>query len=201
MSVVRRLPAVAMAVFALATSADAAMAASPGYRMAVWPPSAPSPDFHLVDSGGRPRSLTDYRGHVVIVFFGFLHCPDYCPAELLRFTLSLKRLGAARDKVRVLFVTLDPGRDTPALLARYVAAFDPGFVALTGSAEQINQAATAFNVEYARVAMGDGYTIDHSTSIYLFDARGTLRLVGSASTSDQDFDHDLAALAAERLHR
>ena len=165
--------------------------------MAIWPPRAPSPDFHLLDSGGRARSLADYRGHVVIVFFGFVHCPDFCPAELLRLSLSLKRLGPVHDKVRVLFVTLDPQRDTSAILRRYVAAFDPGFVGLTGSPEQIDQAAAAFNVQYAKVALGDGYTIDHSTSIYLFDARGRLRLVGSSSTRDRDLDHDLAALAAE----
>jgi protein SCO1/2 len=181
----------------LGPSAGASRHADPGYRMAIWPPCAVSPDFHLLDSGGRARSLADYRGQIVIVFFGFVHCPDFCPAEMLRLSLSLKRLGPARNKVRVLFITLDPERDTPAILGPYVAAFDPGFVALTGSHDQIDQAAAAFNVEYARIALADGYTIDHSTSIYLFDARGTLRLVGSTNTRDRDFDHDLAALVAE----
>jgi protein SCO1/2 len=181
----------------LGTAAGASQNDDPGYRMAIWPPRAPSPDFHLLDGGGRARSLADYRGRIVIVFFGFVHCPDSCPAELLRLSLALKRLGPAHDKVRVLFVTLDPQRDTPAILRQYVAAFDPGFIALTGSAEQIDQAAAAFNVQYAKVALGENYTIDHSTSIYVFDARGTLRLVGSTDTRDRDLEHDLAALVAE----
>jgi protein SCO1/2 len=189
--------AVEATIRGLDASADASDPGSSAYRMAIWPPHAPSPDFHLADYNGRMRTLADYRGHIVIVFFGFVHCPDFCPAELLRLSLSLKRLGAARDKVRVIFITLDPQRDTPAVLGPYVTAFDPGFVALTGSADQIDHAAADFNVEYARVAQGDAYTIDHSTSIYVFDARGRLRLVGSTNTRDQDFDHDLAALAAE----
>ena len=167
------------------------------YRLAVWPRPAESPDFELVDVGGRRRTAADYRGRLMVVFFGFVHCPDACPAELFKLGLVMKRLGPLSERVQVLFVTLDPDRDTRRLLQGYVTAFDPRFVGLTGSAAQIDRAAGNFFVEYAKVSTGDGYTIDHSTSTFVLDALGHLRLVGVTSTSVDDYAHDLAALAAE----
>ena len=167
------------------------------YRLAVWPQRVNSPEFRLVDFDGRPRTLADYRGRVVVIFFGFVRCPDACPAELFKLAQVMKQLGQLSDRVQVLFITLDPARDTPTLLKDYVTAFDPRFIGLTGNTAQINQAASSFSVQYARVAVGTDYTIDHSTQTFVLDASGHLRLIGAIDTSVGDFAHDLTALATE----
>ena len=87
-------------------------------------------DFHLVDQNGKPRSLTDFRGKVVAIFFGYTHCPDVCPTTLSDFAMALKKMGKDASRVQVIFVTVDPERDTPALLAQYVPAFNPGFLGM-----------------------------------------------------------------------
>jgi protein SCO1 len=110
----------------------------------------------------------------------------------------MKQLGQVATHVQVLFITLDPERDTPPSLRTYVAAFDPRFVGLTGTSAKIDQAASGFNVQYARVPLGDDYTIDHSNGIFLFDGAGRLRLIGSTNSPVADFVHDITALAAER---
>jgi protein SCO1/2 len=166
------------------------------FRLDQWPASMPAPDFHLVDSDATPRRLSDYRGKVTIVFFGFTHCPDVCPAALSKLALVMRRLRGVAGKVQVLFVTLDPERDTPAILKSYVTYFDPRFVSLTGSNAQINRAATSFSVHYAKVVRGDDYSIDHSTGVYVCDATGHLRLVGNLETSVDDWTHDIGLLAA-----
>jgi protein SCO1/2 len=164
------------------------------FRLPAWPPGAASPDFKLVDFDGKPRTLADYRGRVVVLFFGFVHCPDACPAELLKFSLAMKRMGAASKQVQVVFVTLDPDRDTPVVLKKYVRAFDPRFIALTGTHAQIDQAATSFFVQYAKVSIGDDYTVDHSTGTFVLDSSGRLRLLGTLQTSVNDLVHDLGLL-------
>jgi protein SCO1/2 len=167
-------------------------------RLAVWPQEAGSPAFELIDTEGVPRTLRDYRGHIVVIFFGFLHCPDACPAGLFKLALVMKQLGQVAAQVQVLFITLDPERDTPPSLKSYVSAFDPRFIGLTGTSAQIDQVASGFNVQYARVPVGNDYTIDHSTGIFIFDRDGRLRLIGTTSSPMADFVHEIAALAAER---
>ena len=167
-------------------------------RLIDWPQGAGSPAFRLVDTEGVPRTLRDYRGHIVVIYFGFLHCPDACPAGLLKLAQVMKQLGPVAAQVQVLFVTLDPERDTPASLKSYVSAFDPRFIGLTGTSAQVDEVASGFNVQYARVPVGNDYTIDHSTATFLFDRTGRLRRVGAANASVADFAHDIAALAAER---
>jgi protein SCO1 len=166
-------------------------------RLAVWPQGAASPAFELFDTEGVPRTLRDYRGRIVVIFFGFLHCPDACPAGLFKLAQVMKQLAQAAAHVQVLFITLDPERDTPASLKSYVSAFDPRFIGLTGSPAQVDEAATGFNVQYARVPLGNDYTIDHSTAIFLFDGTGRLRRIGAVNSPVADFVHDIAALAAE----
>ncbi len=178
-------------------------AASPGRpsqatRLAVWPQGAASPRFRLVDTKGVPRTLSDYRGRIVVILFGFLHCPDACPAELFKVALVMRQLGPVAARVQVLFITLDPERDTPALLKSYVSGFDRRFAALTGTTVQVDEAASSFNVQYARVPLGNSYTIDHSTATYLLDGVGHLRLIGAADSPVADFVHDIGALASER---
>jgi protein SCO1/2 len=186
------VPAVAAAAFLSAALA----AAPPDYRLAVWPPHAESPQFNLVDLDGRPRSPANFRGKVMVIFFGFVHCPDACPTELLKLALVMKRLGNVSDRIQVVFITLDPERDTPAVLKSYVSAFDPRFIALTGTNAQIDAAASSFFVQYARVGTGADYSIDHSTSTYVIDATGRLRLIGGMKTAVDDYAHDLSELAA-----
>ncbi len=166
------------------------------FRLDEWPASMPVTDFDLVDTDARPRRLSDYRGKVNLIFFGFTHCPDVCPAALVKLALVMKQLGSLADRVQVLFVTLDPDRDTPAALKSYVAYFDPRFVGLTGSNAQINAAAASFSVHYAKVVRGNDYSIDHSTGVYVCDTTGRLRLVGNLRTPVGDWTHDIGLLAA-----
>jgi protein SCO1/2 len=170
--------------------------AADAFRLEQWPPSMPVPDFQLLDTNATPRRLSDYRGKVTIVFFGFMHCADVCPATFVKLSLVMKELGALADRVQVLFVTLDPDRDSLAALKSYVALFNPQFVGLTGSYAQINAAASGFSVHYAKVPLGDGYTIDHSSGIYVCDRSGRLRLVGTLATRVADWTHDIRLLAS-----
>jgi protein SCO1/2 len=183
---------------ALATESPASRSATAeSFKLAVWPAAMPSPDFRLTDPSGRTRSLKDYRGRVVLLFFGFLRCPDACPAEMLKYELLMKQLGDTRDRVQVVFVTLDPDRDLPAELDTYVHAFDSRFVGLTGKPAQIDATAKEFNVQYARVPVGQDYTINHSTATFVFDRTGHLRLLGSSTTTVAEFAHDVALLASD----
>jgi protein SCO1/2 len=135
-------------------------------------------DFALTDVAGAPRTLADYRGKVVVLFFGYTHCPDVCPTTLSQLAQARRLLGADAQRVQVLFATLDPERDTPALLGRYVQAFDPSFVALTGTPGQIEAAAREFKVFFQKVAgpTADAYTLDHSSGSFVFDPQGRVRL-------------------------
>jgi protein SCO1 len=135
-------------------------------------------DFALIDAAGTSRALGDYRGKVVVLFFGYTHCPDVCPTTLAQLAQARRLLGPDAGRVQVLFVTLDPDRDTPQLLARYVQAFDPSFVGLTGSERQIEAAAREFKVFFQKVAGStpDSYTLDHSSASFVFDSQGHVRL-------------------------
>lgn len=167
------------------------------YRLTEWPRGARQPGLSLVDVDGRQRALADYRGRVVVLFFGYLRCPNACPAELFTLALVMKQLGPVRDRVQVLFVTLDPERDTPQLLRSHVGAFDPKFIGLTGTPNQIAKAGGSFSVAYEKVNLGDDYAIDHSTETYVLDTGGRLRLFGAMDKTVSGFTHDLAALANE----
>jgi protein SCO1/2 len=133
-------------------------------------------DFALRDLEGRTRTLADYRGKAVLIFFGFTQCPDICPTALSRAADVMQRLGPEAERLQVIFVTIDPERDTPALLREYTRAFHPGFVGLHG--DEASTAATAgqFKVFYRKVPTGSSYTMDHSAISYVFDPQGRLRL-------------------------
>lgn len=129
--------------------------------------------FSLTDHSGRARSEADFRGKLMLVYFGFTYCPDICPTDLVEISRTIDQLGPAGDIIQPLFVTLDPERDTPAHLADYVPLFHPRLLGLTGSADAIRQAADAYKVFYRKVETGDGdYTVDHSAYIYLLDTEG-----------------------------
>lgn len=132
----------------------------------------------LTDHTGQPRTLADYRGKVVVIFFGYTHCPDICPTTLAEMAQIRQQLGADGGKLQVLFVTLDPERDTQDALAGFVPAFDPSFVALRGDAAQTQKVAADFKVFMQKVKAkdSDAYTIDHTAATYVFDPQGRVRL-------------------------
>ena len=135
-------------------------------------------DFKLLDHHGQPRSLADYRGKVVTLFFGYVQCPDVCPTNLSGMAEVMRQLGPDADKVQVLFMTVDPERDTQTLLAEYVPAFDARFVGLYGDLPTTRAVATDIKVFYQKQGdvNGKAYTVDHSTGTYVFDPQGHLRL-------------------------
>jgi protein SCO1/2 len=152
-------------------------------------------DFELKDPQGRTRKLADFRGKAVVLFFGYTQCPDVCPTTLAALAETMKRLGPDADRVQVLFVTVDPERDTPALLAQYVPAFDPRFLGLYGDADATARTAKEFKVLYQKVAGPSGnYTMDHSAGTYVFDPQGRLRLYVSNGQGPDVFVHDLREL-------
>ena len=152
-------------------------------------------DFRLTDHNGRERTLADFRGKVVTVFFGYTHCPDVCPTVLAEMAQVMRELGPDADKVQVLFVTVDPERDTPAVLQRYVPAFHPGFLGLYGDADAIARTAREFKIVYQKQALpGGGYTVDHSAGTYIYDPEGRLRLYASYGSGAAKLLHDIRIL-------
>lgn len=135
-------------------------------------------DFRLTDHTGKTRTLADFRGKVVVMFFGYTRCPDVCPTTLAELKAVKEQLGADGMRMQVLFVTVDPERDTPELLASYVPAFDPSFLGLYGDNAAISKVARDFKVFYQKVPgkAPDSYTVDHTAGSYIFDPLGRLRL-------------------------
>lgn len=148
-------------------------------------------DFRLHDADGRERTLADFRGRALMVFFGFTQCPDVCPTALTRALEIRPLLGAAGDRLAVAFVTIDPERDTPDVLKAYVGAFDPGFVALRGDAQQTAEVAREFKVFYKKVPTGASYTMDHSAITYVFDPSGRMRVAFRHGQGAQECAADL----------
>ena len=153
-------------------------------------------DFELTAPDGKPRRLADFRGKAVVMFFGYTQCPDVCPTTLAALAEAMKRLGPDADRVQVLFVTIDPERDTPALLSQYVPAFDPRFLGLYGDADATARTAKEFKILYQKApgATPASYTMDHSAGTYVFDQQGRLRLYVSNGQGADVFAHDLAQL-------
>jgi protein SCO1/2 len=154
----------------------------------------------LNDHTGTPRNIADYKGKVVVVFFGYTQCPDVCPTTLAEMKAVLARLGDDAQRVQVLFVTVDPERDTREVLAAYVPAFDPSFVGLYGDAEATARVAKDFKVYYQKVAgtQPGTYTMDHSAGTYVFDPQGRLRLYVRYGANPDDLASDLKQLLAGR---
>ena len=153
--------------------------------------------LELTDQQGKPRRLEDWRGKVVVLFFGFTRCPDVCPTTLAELAGAVKSLGGDADRVQVLFITVDPERDTQQVLADYVVAFDPRFVALRGDAAATQRVAKEFKIYYEKRPQGATYTIDHSAQAYVLDAQGRLRLLVRHDRIAKDLAPDLRALLRE----
>ena len=155
-------------------------------------------DFELTDHHGQARRLADFRGKAVVLFFGYTQCPDVCPTTLSTLRDAMTLLGEDAGRVQVLFVTVDPARDTPALLAQYVPAFYPGFVGLYADEKGIAAVAKEFKVFYARQpgSTPGSYSVDHSTGSYAFDPQGKLRLLLRHGETPANIAADLKLLLA-----
>jgi len=150
----------------------------------------------LHDVEGKPRTLADFRGKAVVVFFGYTQCPDVCPTTLAALAEAMKQLGPDADRVQVLFVTVDPDRDTPELLGKYVPAFDRRFLGLRGNAEETARTAKEFRILYQKQpgTSPGSYTMDHSAGTFIFDPQGRLRLYVGLAQGPDVFAHDLREL-------
>ena len=153
----------------------------------------------LPDAKGQQRSLADFKGKVVVVFFGYTQCPDVCPTTLAELAQVKKTLGADGERVQGVFVTVDPERDTPEVLTNYVGSFDPSFVALRGTPEQIKAVAKEFKVFYAKVpgTVEGAYTVDHTAGSYLLDTQGRVRVFERYGSGAPALTADLKALLAQ----
>ena len=155
-------------------------------------------DFKLTDHNGHTRTLADFKGKVVAIFFGYTHCPDVCPTTLSDFAAALQMLGAQAAQVQVIFVTVDPQRDTPDMLKQFVPAFDPSFLGMFTDAESLRQLAKEYKVVYQKTSVkgADDYLIDHSAGTYVYDPQGRLRLLMPYGSSPDAIAQDLKTLLA-----
>lgn len=153
-------------------------------------------DFALPDHHGKLRTLGDFRDKAVVVFFGYTQCPDVCPTTMSEMANVMQQLGPLADRVQVLFVTVDPERDTPELLAQYVPAFDPRFLGLVGDKEATDRIAKEFKVFYQKVPgkNAGSYTMDHTAGSYVFDPQGRIRLFVRHGQGTEPIVHDLKLL-------
>jgi len=155
--------------------------------------------FELTDHHGTLRTLPDFRGKVVLLFFGFTSCPDICPTTMAKLGEVMRLLGADADRVQGLFVTVDPKRDTPQVLAQYVPAFHPAFLGLYGTEQQTANAAKEFKVYFQAQKPGESgfYTVDHSSPVFALDRRGRLRLLIRPEMNAESVARDLRVLLKE----
>lgn len=152
--------------------------------------------FQLKDHDGNTRTLADFKGKTVLMFFGFTQCPDVCPTALVNATQIKSLLGPQGDNLQVLFITVDPERDTPEVLREYVKAFDPSFVGLYGNAEETAAVAKAYRVYYAKVPTGNSYTMEHTALTYVFDDKGKLRMALRHEQTPEQSAEDLRKVMA-----
>jgi protein SCO1/2 len=163
------------------------------------PPKAAA-DFTLTDQNGKPFTLSSTRGKVVMLYFGYTSCPDVCPLTLADMAGARADLGADADDVQIVFVTVDPERDSQQVLQKYVPAFDPTNIGLRGTPEEIKTVADAYGVKYKKTQLKDsalGYAVDHSAFIYVIDRDGQLRELLPFGTQRQDIASDLKILINE----
>lgn len=156
--------------------------------------------FALPDHNGKIRRLDEFGGKLVVVFFGFTHCPDVCPTTLSTLSGAMKKLGPDADKVQVIMITVDPARDTQKLMAQYVPSFNSRFLGLVPSEEALKQVTDKYKVVYVRnkPTVTDGfYTVDHTAASYVFDRQGRIRLYVQHEASTDDWAADLHVLLRE----
>ena len=155
--------------------------------------------FQLTDHNGQQRTLADFKGKVVVVFFGFTQCPDVCPTSLSELAEAKRLLGADGDKLQGLFISVDPARDTPEVMKQYMASFDPSFLALYAAPDKLPELAKSYKIYYKKV---DGptptsYTMDHSAGSYVYDPQGRIRLYHRYGSGAPALAGDVKKLLAE----
>ena len=152
--------------------------------------------FTLNDQWGRTRSLSDFKGKIVVVFFGYTQCPDVCPTSLSELAEAKRLLGSDADKLQGVFVTVDPARDTPELLQAYMSNFDASFVAFVPTPEQLTQVAKDFKIYYKKVEgkTPTSYTMDHTAGSYIYDTQGRVRLYSRYGAGAQTLAQDIKTL-------
>lgn len=172
-------------------------AAAPALKAGVFEPPRQAPDFALRGSDGSELSLRRFRGKVVLLSFGFTQCAAVCPTTLATLAQAKRALGQAGDAVQVLFVTVDPERDTSGQLKAYLAAFDPGFLGATGRPDALAAVRKSYGVVAEKVSVGSSYAVDHTSSIFLIDREGKLRAMMPYGRDSRDFVHDVELLLAK----
>lgn len=191
--------ALAVAVLLLALSALALAAAGPAFKTGVFEPPRAAPDFTLRGSNGSELKLSRYRGKVVALGFGYTSCPDVCPTTLAYLADARRKLGDGAQDFQVIYVTVDPERDSVALLRKYLEAFDPTFVGGTGAPAQLADVRKDFGITATRqqVKGSPTYYVHHSAFVYLIDRAGKLRAVMPYGVSPDDIAHDVRLLLSE----
>ncbi len=154
-------------------------------------------DFRLTDTEGRVRTLADFRGKLVMIFFGFVQCPVVCPTALIRAVEVRNALGKDGEKIQVIFITLDPERDTPEVIKGYTTAFDASFIGLYSDLAGTEKAAKDFRVFYQKVPTGNSYTIDHTAYTYVYDELGHLRLAVKHDQPSEKTTEDIRMLLSQ----
>jgi protein SCO1/2 len=176
----------------------AACASHPNWQLDDVSGHLPDLKFQLTNDLGKPVTAATYRGKVVVLYFGYTHCPDVCPLTLVHLHTVLQKLGKDAGDVRVLFVTVDPARDTVPVLHQYVTAFDPRIVGLTGTQDEIAKLAKRYRAYFQRETpkkSSADYEVTHSSAIYVFDREGRARLLATPGTTNDAIFHDLKILA------
>jgi protein SCO1 len=198
---VKRVLLIALMSLALGLTAFAALglwrgAASPAFEATDITGVDWGKDFQLIDHAGKPRTLADFRGQVVAVFFGYTNCPDVCPTALAQLSEAMKLLGSDASRVQVLFITVDPRRDTPQVLSQYVPAFHPSFLGLHSDAQTIERTTKHFKVFFNAHAANEhgAYMVDHSGSVFVFDPQGRLRLLMKGELPPRSMANDMRRL-------
>ncbi|QLG87406.1 SCO family protein [Chitinibacter bivalviorum] len=153
--------------------------------------------FSLIDHHGQLKTLADYQGKVVVLFFGYTSCPDVCPTTMAELRNTMSELGEAAKDVQVLFISVDPERDTTQLLSQYVPAFHPSFIGLTGNKSQIDAATKNYRAIYQKQGQGNNYLVDHTAGSYLIDRKGNTRVLVNYGAGAATFTHDIQLLLAD----
>jgi protein SCO1 len=178
----------------LAAGVAVATAAAPVFKAGVFDPPRPAPDFTLQGTNGQELKLSQYRGKVVLLAFGYSHCLSVCPITLHTFAQALRQLGTAAAGVQVLYVTVDAERDTPEKLKTFVGSFDPRIIGGSGTERQLAQVRKDYGVTATRIPDGNSYMYDHSSSIYLIDRAGRIRALMPYGHPPEDFVNDVRLL-------
>jgi protein SCO1/2 len=179
---------------ALLAAAPLRAADAPTLKAGVFTPPRMAPDFTLQGSDGKELKLSNYRGRLVVLGFGFTSCPDVCPVTLATLAQAHRKLGAANKDVQIVYITVDPARDDVERMHKYLAGFDSTFIGGTGDPERLDAVRKEYGVLAEKKMYGSNYTIGHSSSIYLIDREGLLRALMPYGRSPDDYVHDLQIL-------